>query len=348
MKKTRVLFSIVILVIFSFACNNKSNIPDVSAIKVNLDVQRFENDFFSIDTNAVSQGLQSLQQKYPSFTPVFLGGVLGLPDSAVIIEREVRRFISLNRTIYEAIKRKYADVSDVRQDLEKSFRFVKYYFPSYTIPNIITLAGPIDAMAKMQNGDYSTNFLGRDFLGISLQFYLGKDFSIYQAQYFVDNVAPLYRSRRFEKEYIAPDAMKLIVDDLFPDKSNGKPLIEQMIEKGKQWWLLDKFMPNTSDSLKTGYTQKQLDWCNENEGLIWNYFLTSENLETIEPSVIQNYIGESPSTQGMPGASPGNIGPWVGWQIVKKFAEKNSSLKPEEIMNTAARKILAEAKYKPK
>ena len=36
----------------------------------------------------------------------------------------------------------------------------------------------------------------------------------------------------------------LIVDDLFPDQSNGKPLIEQMVEKGKQWYLLDKFLPH--------------------------------------------------------------------------------------------------------
>jgi hypothetical protein len=107
-------------------------------------------------------------------------------------------------------------------------------------------------------------------------------------------------------------------------------------------------MPGTADSLKTGYTQKQLDWCRANEGLIWNYFLTNENIETIEPDVIQNYIGESPTTQGMPATSPGNIGQWVGCKIVKKFAEKDPSLKPSDVMNTPARKILTEARYKPK
>jgi uncharacterized protein YjaZ len=91
-----------------------------------------------------------------------------------------------------------------------------------------------------------------------------------------------------------------------------------------------------------------LKWCRDNEGLIWNYFVTNENLEVIEPDMIQNYIGESPTTQGMPQSSPGNIGQWVGWQIVNKFAGENSSLNPTEIMNTPARKILTEAKYKPK
>jgi len=347
MAMKNIIVALLISIILN-ACSNTSTVPDVSHINVNLEVQRFENDFFAIDTNQVSNGLYPLEQKYPSFSPVFFGGVLGLPDSAAILEKEIRRFISVNRFIYEAAEKKYKDLGDIKSELEKSFQYVKYYFPSYTVPKIITLIGPIDAMAKMQNGDYSTDFLGRDFLGISLQFYLGANFSLYQAQYFIDNVAPRYRSRRFEKEYMVPDAMRLITDDLFPDKSNGRPLIEQMIEKGKQWWLLDKFMPATADSLKTGYTQRQLEWCKSNEGLVWNYFVMNENIETIEPDVIQNFIGESPTTQGMPASSPGNIGQWVGWQIVKKFADKNASMKLSDVMNAPARKILTESKYKPK
>ena len=122
-----------------------------------------------------------------------------------------------------------------------------------------------------------------------------------------------------------------------------------MIEKGKQWWLLDKFLPSTPDSVKTGYKANQLKWCNEYEGLIWNNIITSEkDIYTNDPAAIQNYIGEAPFTQTMPGASPGNIGQWVGWQIVKKFAEKNTSMTINEVMKTEARKILEEAKYKPK
>lgn len=115
--------------------------------------------------------------------------------------------------------------------------------------------------------------LGPDFLGISLQFYLGNQFSVYNDPFFIENVAPGYRSRRFSKEYIIGDAMQLVVNDIFPDKSGSKPLIEQMVEKGKRWYLLDKFLPSAADSVKTGYTQQQLDWCTENEGLIWSYIV---------------------------------------------------------------------------
>ena len=148
---------------------------------------------------------------------------------------------------------------------------------------------------------------------------------------------------------MAANCMKAIVNDLYPDKSSGKPLIEQMIEKGKQWYLLDLFIPDAPDSVKTFYTQKQLDWCERNEGDIWTIILKNEDLNSINPTTIQTYIGEGPFTQSFSQEnSPGNLGQWIGWQIVKKFAEKNSSLKPEEIMKMEARKILDGAKYKPK
>ena len=142
----------------------------------------------------------------------------------------------------------------VEKEIEEACRYVKYYFPDYKLPTVIrTVVGPMNSMqdfAMTSSGQYTPNFIGQDFFGISLQFYLGKNFSLYTNQYFIENVAPLYRSRRFSKEYISSDVMKLMADDLFPDKSKGKPLIEQLIEKGKQWWLLDKFLPDTPDSVK--------------------------------------------------------------------------------------------------
>jgi hypothetical protein len=264
-------------------------------------------------------------------------GVSGNPNdtaTTVVTKNILRSYASFAADL----EKKFSNTNTLEDDLKKDFQFVKYYFPDYKVPVLVTYIGPLDAPGVA---------LTRNRLAIGLQQYAGKNFPGYQTNE-VQQMYPAYISRRFDAEYIPANCIKAVADDLFPDKSNGKPLVEQMIEKGKQWWLLDKLMPTTPDSLKTGYTQKQLEWCKNNEGLIWNYFVTNESLESIEPDMIQNYIGESPTTQGMPQSSPGNIGQWVGWQIVKKFATENASLKPAEIMDTPARKILIEAKYKPK
>jgi len=343
MKKITV---ILVLSVSLFACKKKKGIPDVSDVKVDIKLERFDRDFFAIDSNNVWPGLAELNKKYPSLTDIFLQNILGLDSASAALG--VKRFLSLSGGLYDTVNTVFKNTADIEKDFKKGFQFVKYYFPKYKVPNIVTIAGPVDAMAQSETGP-TPDFLGPDFLGISLQFYLGKSFSVYNDPFFIENVAPAYRSRRFSKEYIIGDAMQLVVNDMFPDKSGSKPLIEQMVEKGKRWYLLDKFLPTTPDSIKTGYTRKQLEWCTENEGLIWSYIVKNEDLNSLNPAIIQTYIGEGPFTQGFSQElSPGNMGQWIGWQIVKKFVSKNPNMKPEEIMATDAKKIIEEAKYKPK
>jgi hypothetical protein len=338
MKKISLLLLISVLF---FACRNKKGIPDVSRIKVNIPIERFDQSFFSMDTNNIQAGLQKVQQLHPDFYFDFMREILGVNGSdtsrnTLLVTKE---FLRGYLPIYDSLQLIYNKTDKLQKELEKAFQFVKYYFPSYKVGNVILFIGPFDApgIALTKSG-----------IAIGLQQYAGKDFSVYQSTE-GQELFPLYISRRFSREYIIANCMKAVAEDIFPDQSRGKPLIEQMIEKGKQWYLLDKFLPITPDSIKTGYTQQQLKWCKENEGLIWSYIVKNEDLNSLNPSVIQTYIGEGPFTQGFSQElSPGNIGQWIGWQIVKKFVSKNPGMKPQDLMKTDARKILEEAKYKPK
>jgi hypothetical protein len=338
-----------LLLLFALAnCNTKTDAPDVSGIKLDLATKRFDQQFFSIDTLNLDQDMARVQQQFPDFMGLYLQNIVGVDNPAA-----VKAFYALYKPVFDSSQLVYKNFSPVEKELKQSFQYVKYYFPAYKLPEtVIPIIGPMNSredLARMANGDYTPNFIGPGFIGISLQFYLGSNFSLYNTEYFINNVAPLYRSRRFSKEYIAADVMKLITDDIFPDKSNTRPLVEQMIEKGKQWWLLDKLMPGTPDSIKTGYTQHQLDWCNANEGLIWSTILKNENLYSLNPATIQTYIGEAPFTSVFSQEdSPGNIGTWIGWQMVKKFEAAKPDLKIETVMQAPAKQILEEGKYKPK
>lgn len=343
----KITFLLLLLASFA-ACNNKSEAPDVSKIEVDLVTKRFDEQFFHIDTLRLEWSLVAMQQQFPQFVNLFLQNIVGVDSPEAI-----KTFYALYKPVFDSSQLVYKDFSPVEKELKEAFRYVKYYFPTYKLPqSLITVIGPMNTredLARMTSGDYTPNFIGPDFIGISLQFYLGSDFSLYNTEYFINTVAPLYRSRRFSKEYIAADVMKLVTDDIFPDKSNTKPLVEQMIEKGKQWWLLDKLMPTTPDSIKTGYTQHQVDWCKANEGLIWSTIIKNENLYSLQPATIQTYIGEAPFTSVFSQEdSPGNIGAWIGWQMIKKFEEAKPGLKINAIMQAPAKQILEEGKYKPK
>ena len=217
------ILPLLFALIFFTACTNRDKGPDVSNIKVEVPVDRFDRDFFSMDTIDIVKGLRDLEVKYPSLFPIFIKNILGLNDS--IQDKGAAMFIRQNKFIADAANKEFENVHDIKSDFEQSFRYVKYYFPDYKIPKLITIVGPPDALAQTANGEPTPNFIGPDFLGLSLQFYLGKDFPLYRDAYFVANVAPEFRSRRFDKKYLVADAMKLVVDDIYPDKSGGRGLI---------------------------------------------------------------------------------------------------------------------------
>ncbi len=196
-----------LIIIYIASCSNDKNKPDVSDIKIDLQVQRFEKDFFKIDTNNISSELARLQKAYSTFLPIYMQYVLGLAWPQVnndsTTEKQVKFFIDQSRFLIDSTQKKYWDFDDIEKDFSIAFKYVKYYYPDYKVPKIITLVGPVDALAKL--GEiYTPNFLGTDFLGLSLQFYLGKNFSLYQSDRYIMEIAPTYRAGGLIKNTLLP------------------------------------------------------------------------------------------------------------------------------------------------
>lgn len=319
------------------ACQSKKRIPDVSGIVVKLQTERFEKDFFSIDTLHMDTALQQLRKLHPGFTEDFLFNILATsPDSAT---KDSRLFIRSYRDMYLASQQKLKDFAEVEAAVKKGLQFVKYYFPGYKLPErLITFIGPINSYG---------NIITPNALAVGLQVYLGKDYPLYLSSQ-GQQMYPTFISRRFEPEYIPVNCMKNIIDDMYPDQTMGKPLVEQMVEAGKRQYVLDKLLPETADTLKTGYTKQQLDGCYASEKNIWSFFLQNDMLYSTDPNLSRDYMNDGPNTQALGEASPGNIGQFVGTQIVNKWMEKQKDLSLEALLHTPAKKIFDEAKYKPR
>ncbi|RZS71270.1 hypothetical protein [Pseudobacter ginsenosidimutans] len=332
-----------------FACKNK-NVPDVSNIKVNLTVQRFEQDFFAIDTNNIERSMQQLVPRYGGFLGDYVLNILGIApmaDSAMVSpELPLKHFLKDYQPIKDSADKLFRNFAPYEKEVKKGLQFVKYYFPAYHLPEkLITYIGPMDAAFEASLGKYG-DVITQDGLAVGLQLHLGSNFSVYHSE-MGQQLYPTYVSRRFAPEYIAVNCMKNIIDDIHPERIRGLNLVEQMVEKGKRLYALEKLLPYTEDSLLTGYTAKQLKGCIENEGNIWNFFLTNGLLYKNEPDLIKEYITDGPFTQALGQGSPGFIGMWVGRQIIRKYVEKHKSVTLQQILQTDPKKIFEESKYKP-
>ena len=340
----KVSFAFLILFIVALgSCDHNGKIPDTSGVDIKqIHITRFDTAWFSLDSGNIVPGLYRLSKEYPYFTGDFVGNILGagpLSDTSHLAFLAARQFLVSYLPVRDSLEPKYQKLDWLEKELTQAFRFVKYYFPHYNLPpKVVAFIGPFDGP-----GVAITSYA----LAIGLQSYAGRNFSFYLSGKGQD-LYPTYISRRFEPEYITANCLSALAQDIFPDSSERKPLIDQMIIKGRYFWLAEKLQPEAPDSIRTGYSQSQLNWCASNEGALWNSFLQNTDLYSVDPDIIKNYIGEGPKTLGMPDASPGNIGAWVGWQIVKKYAGDHSELTPEQLMRVPVREIFEKSKYKPK
>ncbi|HEX8314528.1 MAG TPA: hypothetical protein VF609_06035 [Flavisolibacter sp.] len=336
-------FSLVAILLLA-SCSSEKDAPDVSDIKMNISIQRFDKDFFAMDTTQIRASLQQVERKYPAFLAVYFKYFAPISEIAteqgIPFDNALLQYYRFIKPLAVEADKKFTSLGDIENNLEQNLRYVKHYFPSFKTPVVLTSIESLNP--ENPNELYGSTYF-QDTLVISLQMFLGKDYGAYDPTQYPD-----YIRRRFEPEYIVPNSIRAIVGELYADTSEGASLIEQMIEKGKQWWLMKKLLPQTPDSLITGYTAQQTAALEREEGNIWGVITQNENLFTVEQATIQTYIGEAPFTNTLPQGAPGNIGPWIGWRIIQKFEEENGKMTVEQILRTTAKKIFQEAKYKPK
>lgn len=342
------LVAFLLMAIAFQACKNEKNIPDVSKVAISLQTVDFSKDFFALDTAHLDEGIQQLFNKHTNFATDYFFNIIGSEKHPDSVMKKVKQFLVDYRKVNQDANKLYADFSPITKEIAKGFRFIKYYFPKYPLPDtLITYIGPWDAIFMLSNRSGSSSVMqDGNKIGIGLQLFMGKDYGVYQEPGF-RNIYPDYISRRFEKNYIPVNVVKQVIDDMYPDQSSGT-LIEQMVEAGKRLYLLDAFMPNTPDTLKTGYTAEQLKGCYENEGNIWSLFVNNDLLFTTNPALMKDYMNDAPNTAVLGEKSPGMIGHFTGWQIVKKWMEKHEKTSLEQLMKIPPKQIFEESKYKPK
>ncbi|HET9055929.1 MAG TPA: hypothetical protein VFN30_03675 [Chitinophagaceae bacterium] len=332
------LYLLTFILFILSSCGGKKRL-DVSHIKVELPVERYDKLIYNIDTNNISAGIKNIYAQYPSFTNAFITQVLQLPvpynDTSSLLQNALKNFITHTQQLKDSVWQKFDNNSNWVKELEQALRYVKFYFPEYKVQKLLCFVGDLTGR----------EIVTQDGIGVGLDYYMGENFSYYQIAE-IQTQIPRYLSRRFSIEYLPTNFMQAIIDDLYPDTSLGRSLIEQIVEKGKRFFVLDKFLPDTHDTLKMQYTKNQLEWCYKNEKNIWRFFLDGDLLYSTDPS-INNFISEGPSTQGMPQESPGNIGLFVGWQIVKSYIKKYPDIAIEQLMKTEAKVIFNESRYKP-
>ena len=315
-------FTGVFFILLSFlSCkSDKIETIDISNINVRFDVKRYEVDFY----NATKENLPNLKSKYPYLFPKEFTDSLAI---AKITDKDEQELFRETQKIYK-------DFSELKSELSSLFKYVKYYNPKFRSPNVVTMTSNIDYTSRVIYAD--------SLLFISLDVYLGKEHKFY-------GDFPNYIKENNSKENIIVDVANSIIKKQlapFPNRS----FIGKMIHEGKKMYLLDMYLPNISDKIKIGYSKKKMDWAIENEEDIWKYFIERKLLFSTDTKLNKRFLDNAPFSKfylETDNQSPGRIGVWLGWQIVKSFMH-NNDVSLQELLMIDSEDLFKKSKYKPK
>jgi len=310
----------LLLVLFFCSCDKKSKVEKiVEEIPVEIKVERFDQAFFE----AKPENLLQLKQKYPLFFPQ------GTEDAVWIEKMQHPQW----RELYQEVQKKYKNFDPVAADIATLFKHIKFYFPKIKNPKVVTLIGEMD---------YNTKTIYADSLVlVSLELYLGKQHRFYQF--------PEYIKQNFEQNQIVPDIASSFLQSKIPPATD-KAFLSQMIAYGKELYVKELLLPDFSEADIMGYTAAQQNWCLENEGYIWRYFIDKEMLYSVDAKLIPRFISPAPFSKfylEIDNDSPGQVGAWIGWQMVRSYMKNNDS-SLEAMLAMSAKEIFEKSKYKPK
>lgn len=329
-------FYLIIFLSFVIAsCSGDKLDVDVSNVEVDLKFERFEKEMFEGNTpEEMAKINQNLIEKggelYEFYVYEMLRAGSVYDDS---IGTLLSFFVndSMMQMMMEDLETEFSDFNVVEEQLTDVFKRLKYHLPNSPQPNkIITY-----------NGAFTFGVVSTDsVIGIGLDMYLGAQNRLVREIRF-----PQYMKDKMNRDYLTLDVAQSWLMTNVLGEDEGETFLSSMIYYGKLRYILKALLPKAEDHIIMRYNPEEYDFAVASEFEIWEYLIEMNWIYSIDMKVKLRFFEEAPSTVGIDG-SPGRIGQFMGWQMVKQYMEANEDVTIEQLLlETNEAKILKE--YKP-
>lgn len=314
--------SIVVLVFgLGISCNNSKKVEeDIENSRLELEVLRFDTAF----ANAQPTDIPELKQKFPYLFPA------QYPDSVWVAKLRDTLQIELRNEVRKA----FDDFNEEKEDLELLFKHIAYYFPEFPVPSVLTVTSDV----QYDNRVILTDTL----LLIGLDNYLGPEHRFYGG---IDR----YIAERLDRKYLVSDVCSAFAKKVI-QYPRDRTFLSQMIFYGKELYMKDLLIPFKTDKQKIGYAEDDFQWAVDNEEQVWRYFIEQELLYSTDNKLAPRFLDPAPFSKfrlALDNDSPGQIGRYMGWQIVRAFMNKND-VNLKQMLRLPADEIFKKSNYKPK
>jgi hypothetical protein len=335
MMKKHLSYLIVSLSIL-YGCQTGKKGPDVRHIEAPFSLHHFYKDLQNIPIDSVDKYVPILKNRYGTYLDAISQGVLKIGSTK---EKQypahLKAFLAYdaNRDVFAKIDSVYPNTKRIKQELELAFKHYKHYFPNQSIPDVYLHISGFNQSVVVDSG----------WISVSLEKYLGADCQFYTWLNYYQ-----YLKRRMVPEKVVPDIMKALAMTNHNPNLTKNNLLNNIVQEGKVLFYVNQMCPQLEDSLLLDMSQEQLKWCKNYESDIWGFMVENQHLFSTDRMVIQKYIGDSPFTSYFGKDSPGKVGSYIGYQIIKSYMQNNPDVSLQALMlPTDGQQILSASRYSP-
>ncbi|MDA3823546.1 MAG: hypothetical protein PF450_13180 [Bacteroidales bacterium] len=329
------IINVLLLVTFT-GCTNDPLKVDISDIDLEVKVQRFDREVFTLDFDSVNNAISDFYSEYDDFFDVYNVHVINIgPASQKYYGSYLSMFVNdpLNYEVFEYTQDVFPGMIEIEAELTSAFKHYLYHFPDFHVPQIVGYVSRFNQKL----------FTVGNFIGLGLDQYLGRDCAYYNMLR-----TPEYIQYNMYPEKIPSDIVNVWGSALFPYNDSVDNVLGRMIYNGQLLYFSDMLLPEMSDSIKIGFSPSQMKFCKNNEEQMWTYLIEHKLLFSSEQLVIRKLTDDAPTTQYFPAESPGKAANWLGWQIVREYARRNPNILPADILSERNyQTILSGSKYDP-
>lgn len=336
--KRNFYIAIVLLSVLAWpSCKKSSRFSEVPERKdsLKIEIRRFDRDLIQLDTRHADQSVRNLYRKYPDFLPFFLSEALGIdPADTTKVSQLLCKFVTDKTfsTVNADVLKTFQDTKPYEHSLEAAFSLLRYYFPELKVPEVYFFVSGFNQPVLFTN----------DFVAVGADLYLGSNYPKYAD--FTYN----YLTYNMRPQSIVPDVVSVYLFKSFPVDFKENRLLDNMLYRGKIMYLLSVVLPDEQLNDLMGYSDLQWEWCRKYEKEIWQTVVDQKDLFSTDKMLIGKYMNDAPFTTPVSQESPGRLGTWVGWQIIKKYVDKSPGLTlPELLKENDYQKILQKSEYNP-
>lgn len=302
------------------ACQWSLDYGGRSGSSTDIKVHRYDmllDEFISLNSFSA---LQKMSAEYPQETKFLIEEVLAIGSvSDDNINLRLREYYSdpLLTNLYRDALTKFADMSRIERDFTRAFKRLKRELPHMTVPRVYAQFSALNQSVVV----------GDSILGFSIDKYMGADYPLYSQFYYA------YQLPAMSPERIVPDCMAfyLLSEYPFPWEWH-RTLLDQILHRGKIHWVVSRIMGTETLEEEMGYTPEEGNWCRERRERIWNYLKESGQLHSTDPELVRTYLQPAECTYPLGLDSPGEVGVWLGMQIIDEYMAKNKNMSIADLL----------------